>query len=71
MFPQEAFWHFYNQSELLEYPGPHMSLYLKDVLLYVLQVILLNREMKIVSNLLLCQNNIFFYAKNIGTLYIF
>ena len=33
-------------------------------------LLILNREMKIVSNLLLCQNNILFYAKNIGALYI-
>jgi hypothetical protein len=70
-FPQQAFWHFYNQLELLECPGHHLVLHLEYVRLYVLEVIILNREMKIVSNLLLCQNNIFFNAKNIGALYIF
>ena len=37
----------------------HITLYLEYVLLYVLQVIILNQAMKIVSNLLVYQNNIF------------
>ena len=45
--------------------------YLGELFMLAAILIILNREMKIVSNLLLCQNNIFFYAKNIGTLYIF
>ena len=44
--------------------------YLGEFFMLAAILIILNREMKIVSNLLLCQN-IFFYAKNIGTLYIF
>jgi hypothetical protein len=63
LFPQQAFWHFYNQLELLEYPGPHMALSLEYVLLYVLQVMLLNRALKIVSKLLAYQNNIFFMLR--------
>ena len=44
--------------------------YLGDFFMLAAILIILNREMKIVSSLLLCQN-IFFYAKNIGILYIF
>ena len=46
---------------MLEYRGSNMAMYLKYVLIYVLQLILLDREMKIreVSDLSLCQNNIF------------